>query len=712
MARSPALVVLLPLLGCVGPEDEPESAPPPPSVLPGARGATIALVTSRELEEIAELEDARSLGPDGRLLALLGEASDARVRARAAIALGRFAFPRFGSDVTAALVRALEDPSPEVRLEAAFALGVRGDPESARTLLAYRNDPDATLRARIVEAASKLADEEVQRQLALALRDADLSVRIEAAEGAASWDPDARAADEIDRALLDALNPYRITRDAAPKSAVEAELVWRILWALGRRKAELGRGPFLEYARSEVVLERLFALRGLAQLAPEPESVRAASAALVGPAAARDWRVAFEAAAALGRFASAPLDPALRDIVLAGLRAASEHPSAHVRAAAMDAMSGLGDAQDMLTILQRGRLDLSVSVRAAALRARVRIAQPLDALDALQRAVRDDDPVVRAAAAEAAGTWKEPQAVEVLLGLTRDPSLYVAIRAVEELGRHPSARVRTELHRFLEHPDNGMRLAAVNALQRMATPADIEPLARAYADSRGEGAPEVAFNALRVLGKIATPDAFAVVDVAQSDPRPFVRSVAKELVQASGGTPSDAEPPVSPGPLDPAPRDVPLAGEDFPLYRFNPMVELNTSRGSMVFELFPAETPVHVHNFLQLVARGHYDGLTFHRVVPDFVVQGGDHRGDGNGGLPWKGEALRAEFTPRKYTRGSLGMPRNDDPDSGGSQFFVTHVPTPHLDGRYTVFGELRTGGDVLDQLEVGDRILTARRLE
>jgi cyclophilin family peptidyl-prolyl cis-trans isomerase len=91
------------------------------------------------------------------------------------------------------------------------------------------------------------------------------------------------------------------------------------------------------------------------------------------------------------------------------------------------------------------------------------------------------------------------------------------------------------------------------------------------------------------------------------------------------------------------------------------------------------------------------------------VIQGGDHRGDGNGGVTWRGEPLRAEFTPRKFVRGSLGMPRNDDPDSGGSQIFVTHRETPHLDGRYTIFGELVSGTDTLDAIEVGDRIKSVR---
>jgi peptidyl-prolyl cis-trans isomerase B (cyclophilin B) len=139
-----------------------------------------------------------------------------------------------------------------------------------------------------------------------------------------------------------------------------------------------------------------------------------------------------------------------------------------------------------------------------------------------------------------------------------------------------------------------------------------------------------------------------------------------------------------------------------------PRMKLVTSRGELVFELFSDEAPEHVANLVELARRDHYDGLTFHRVVPDFVVQGGCFRGDGNGGGTWRGreDELPHEISPRKYVRGSLGMPRWDYVNSGGSQFFVAHRATPHLDGRYTIFGELREGFDVLDQLEVGDTIV------
>src|SRR5262245_9853040 len=177
-------VASLPLASCGSSGARPEPAAPSAVVVAGSKGAPIEIPSGHEFEEIARFEDARSLG-DGRLLEYLQGDKDRRVRARAATALGRFAFPRFGAEVTEALVRALEDPDLEVRLAAAFALGVRGDPSSPGTLLASRNDPNAALRARVVEAASRLSDPTSHGQILLSLRDPDLGVRMEAAVGTA-----------------------------------------------------------------------------------------------------------------------------------------------------------------------------------------------------------------------------------------------------------------------------------------------------------------------------------------------------------------------------------------------------------------------------------------------------------------------------------------------------------------------------------------------
>jgi cyclophilin family peptidyl-prolyl cis-trans isomerase/HEAT repeat protein len=134
-------------------------------------------------------------------------------------------------------------------------------------------------------------------------------------------------------------------------------------------------------------------------------------------------------------------------------------------------------------------------------------------------------------------------------------------------------------------------------------------------------------------------------------------------------------------------------------------VTIRTSRGDVRLELFGADAPVTVDNFLTLARSGYYRGTRFHRVVPNFVAQDGDPRDDGNGG---PGYAIRDEMNPRRYDRGALGMALSG-PDTGGSQYFITHSPQPHLDGHYTVFGRVIGGFSALDAIVQGDAILAVK---
>jgi cyclophilin family peptidyl-prolyl cis-trans isomerase len=119
-------------------------------------------------------------------------------------------------------------------------------------------------------------------------------------------------------------------------------------------------------------------------------------------------------------------------------------------------------------------------------------------------------------------------------------------------------------------------------------------------------------------------------------------------------------------------------------------------------EFFPEDAPKTVENFIALARKGFYDGLTFHRVVPDFVVQGGCPKGDGTGG---PGHTVKAEFNKQKHVRGSMAMARSQHPDSAGCQFYITYGPTPHLDGNYTVFGTVVSGMEHVDRIKQGDRM-------
>lgn len=129
-----------------------------------------------------------------------------------------------------------------------------------------------------------------------------------------------------------------------------------------------------------------------------------------------------------------------------------------------------------------------------------------------------------------------------------------------------------------------------------------------------------------------------------------------------------------------------------------PTVTVDTDKGTFTVELWNDVAPGHSENFLTLVRKGFYDGLSFHRILPGFVIQGGCPRGDGTGGPGWQ---VKAEFNDRQHVPGVLSMARSSDPDSAGSQFFVclTREHCKHLDKQYTAFGKVTSGMDVVEKI-------------
>jgi peptidylprolyl isomerase len=140
----------------------------------------------------------------------------------------------------------------------------------------------------------------------------------------------------------------------------------------------------------------------------------------------------------------------------------------------------------------------------------------------------------------------------------------------------------------------------------------------------------------------------------------------------------------------------------------NQHVRIATNRGEFTIELMKEQAPFTVLNFVKLIKKEFYNGLSIHRVVPDFVVQGGDPRGDGWGG---PGYTMRTEISTANYERGSCGM-ASAGKDTEGSQIFITHISTPHLDGRYTIFAKAAEGMDVVDRLQIGDTIKTVQLVQ
>jgi len=135
-----------------------------------------------------------------------------------------------------------------------------------------------------------------------------------------------------------------------------------------------------------------------------------------------------------------------------------------------------------------------------------------------------------------------------------------------------------------------------------------------------------------------------------------------------------------------------------------------TNRGTIELDFYPKHAPITVNNFVFLARQGYYNGVTFHRVINDFVIQGGDPTGTGRGG-PGYQFVDETAGNPLKHERGMMSM-ANAGPNTNGSQFFITHSPQPHLDGKHTVFGKVVSGLDVVDSIRQGDAMETVTIIE
>ena len=589
----------------------------------------------------------------------------------------------------ATLEELLRAEDPATRARAAFVLGI-DHPASFEAVRAATEDPSGIVRAAAVTACARMRPDQATELVRAALLDADPSVRAAAASAAFMLPVGEAAPIELDQDLV-----------AAAGEDEDTEVRWRALFALSRR----GVDHLATYSSAALPdrspWERLFATRGLARTlggTPIPAGqadARDALAVLEPILEDEDWRVRYEAVRALvprsDGHATALALPALED------------PSFHVRAMAVEVLGLARRPEERATHAARLlplREDPSRTVRAAVVVAEARLLGA-PAEKQVRAAAHSDDAVLRAAALGASLAVGPAVAVELAEGLLGDSNARVAGTAVETLGSlvgegEVGERARSALHQVLGSDDNGLRLAAVVALAPEVRAGELARLVQCYDGVEGDIAPEVQFNVVRAVAELEEAEPF--LRRAQAGPHRHVAQVAQDALLARGVDLRTLQP--LPPPADPVPAAL-FACED-------PLVRIHTTAGDLVVQLFPHESPRHVASFLELARAGHYDGLDFHRVVSDFVVQGGCYRGDGNGsGTAWgQDTSLPAEFNPIPYLTGALGMPRNEDPDSGGSQLFFTHRPTPHLDGRYTLFGQLIDGFEVLERLELGDRLL------
>lgn len=144
--------------------------------------------------------------------------------------------------------------------------------------------------------------------------------------------------------------------------------------------------------------------------------------------------------------------------------------------------------------------------------------------------------------------------------------------------------------------------------------------------------------------------------------------------------------------------------------RVTQTAEIALEKGGIIkIEFFPDDAPKTVENFVTLAKKGFYNGLTFHRVIPGFMAQGGDPKGDGTGG---PGYTIKDEFNKQKHVRGAVAMARTSAPNSSGSQFYICFEPQPHLDGGYVVFGKVVSGMNIVDNIKKGDKMKSVTIVE
>lgn len=679
------LLVLVALLGCSGspnpgartpspsPSPSPESgAREPGAPAPEARSpetdvrdaeAPAVPIDQETLTAILNHEAERDLS-DGYLLDTAKSHASTEARHLAIRALGRIG----GAQAIQALRRILDRDAD--RFAAVEALAFANATEAADDVAsAYKRVASLEDIMTAVRALGRIGEGPRARQMLLdAMKKKDANVRAEAAFALGYWTTRKLAFDAgIDEALIALLS------DADPLPRFAAA------WALGRRAGEPLKQAvapltkLLDDADAEV---RAMAIKALGKQSPPPEVF---SKALSDA----DWRVRVEAVRAIPDTANADLKSAVVEQI-------RKNPNAHV---ALEASARF--KTHLLEVIDKSSY-ANDALRCADAAARVRAGGAIEpvlkcrkgkdypefkprelaaqliaeghggkgAAKLLATLLKDKDARVRAAAVTAAAK-SDPKAAVAAID---DKDLFVVATALEAI--------------LASRPEEGDPApgATVAALKR-ANKEDLED-------------PEVLLTFLDFFAAAKATEAQPIVDKALAHPNRTVRQKAAEAYKALTGKDAPEAKTVAKNPLPPSD---PFLVLDRPVHW-----RVTTTQGVFVIEMDTRAAPWTIAALSILAQTGFYNGTLWHRVVPDFVTQGGDPSGSGWGG---PGFQLPAEQTFTPYVRGSVGI-ADAGLDTGGSQWFVTHTRTPHLDGRYTRIGVVTDGMDVVERLVVGDKIV------
>jgi cyclophilin family peptidyl-prolyl cis-trans isomerase/HEAT repeat protein len=630
-----------------------------------------ALLEDTRLTDLVDAQSSRHAGP---IVAALAH-EDPVVRGRAALAAASVQDPA----TLHSLIRLLEDRDASVRADAAFALGQLRDSTAARALLdALVREDDSRALYHLYQALGESAGYIAGRGL-LAHEPARAATWQYALSLARLGLRDVRRTEVASRLAAFLSHPDAETRRHA------AYFFWRVnnpdAWEHLRENV---RAAFRATAPDDVAAGYLaLAVSGLGD-------VRDLGLVSVLARSSADWRTRDRAARALGRYPASD--------VFGTLLEATSDASHHVAETAARTLAGLAD----LTQAHADALEARIAHGTHSTALRGHLARALTTVESFEAAyAMADDPVMRLDALPALAKVPEPDALRRLLTFARDADDRVSASALSALiERWGSDRADPTSHRaYFDVFSDALRSLDV---ARIYTTAPVlsdsilvslgspELLRETFDRFEMPRDVEAAVAIVQAAGRIDHVDTRHILDAARRHEHPAVR---RALPAPNENAPSDLRQPDWDALQAIGPR---------------PTVRFETERGAFVVQMFADLAPVTVQTLLDLAERGEYDDVPFHRVVSDFVVQGGDFaRRDGFGG---PGFEIPSEFTPIRYATGTVGM-ASAGKDTEGSQFFVTHSMQPHLEGRYTAFGIVIEGQDVVDAIRRDDRIVSVTLL-
>jgi len=625
------------------------------------------LATSAGRDSLANLalwEDGRVTGK-GKLFEYLGS-DNPLIRLRAVEVIGRIQDPQ---DVPH-LLPLLRDPDPRVVRETVFALGQIDSEEAIPALVKAGDTTTPDMHPLYADAFGKIGGEEAVIELMEMLHSFQGSVRAGAAISMANIDDPSAT-----NALLVSIHDN------------DAKVAWRTIYSLEKANTKRVREAVAPFLTSEDPRVRSYAARTLGK-----QKARGAVEPLAMNALDPDLRVSINAINALAAILEGDKNKNVVDFLGKNIVKGESH---HARKAAVIAIGDIGHKNGK-DYLAQTILDSYPGIRAESYRSMAKVLGK-NSLVFINSGLQDSDTAVRAVAIESVGLAGEKKRIPDLIAIiedSEDPRIRAA--AVRGLSNFDSDEARTTLETRLSDEDWVVATEAATALGKIDDKKSVPALIDRFSMRHDRVDNDIRLEIMNILAEMKAEEAQAIAVEALDDSDTRLRRAAVDYFENTKieMPPLESDRYFYERDFDPSRR----AELSLPLGTRRAVIR--TKRGDIEIELFGDDATQTVANFIRLATSGFYRRLTFHRVVPNFVIQGGCPRGDGWGD---PGYYIRSEFNQYRYERGMVGIAHSGK-DTGGSQFFITHSPQPHLNGRYTIFGQVTKGMDVVDRIAQGDQ--------